>query len=793
VVGGAVAFVAGWDLRRRARRFVFLVLLVALVGAAVLATVAGARRSGTALERFKASSRSADVELAAQTTPAQIDRLRQLAGVAAVATLPAYGLVIPQDPQFQSIGATVDDQFGHTVDRDRLVAGRRPDPRAVDEVTVGEGLANRLDLGVGDRLRVDSFTPGQIAATLSGVSDVGTPAGPHPELRVVGIVRRPLDLGEEGAPGGLLVLTPAFAHAYAGQIGVFGSRVRIRTDAGAADVPRVLAGARRVLGRSLFVAQGLAVESQGARNAIDVIVLALWIAAAMVALAALVAVGIVVAREASALTGDLDRLRALGATRSQRVLVACARNVVVAVAGGALAVLGALLLSPFFPVGVARRADPDVGFHVDWVVVGVGLVAVVASVLVIAVVAAIRATRPTRADDARARTSTIAERVAGTGASPALSNGVRLALERGRAPLAVPVRSAALGAVLGVLGVVAVLVFGTNLHDLVGSRARYGAPWDFQVVDRTSNTPCGASDYGIPRLVGVASLTEVCVQNVQIAGRPVTALAYTGLKGAPVHATVVDGRAPRGRHEVALGETTLDALGEHVGGTLRVQGRDQTLRYRIVGRAVFPTLGTAQPLADGAAFTGAGYRPIFDQNLFNRFFVGRYSPGVDPAVVDRRLAAVPQVAPPTGPTVPVEIDRLRQIDWLPITLTVLLALFAMLAVGHGLVTSVRHRRRELALLKTLGFARRQVVATVNWQATTLAAVGVVVGVPLGLVVGAVVWHAVADGLSVAPETSVPVAGIVATAVVATLLAVAIAWWPARAAARTRPSIALRSE
>ena len=35
------------------------------------------------------------------------------------------------------------------------------------------------------------------------------------------------------------------------------------------------------------------------------------------------------------------------------------------------------------------------------------------------------------------------------------------------------------------------------------------------------------------------------------------------------------------------------------------------------------------------------------------------------------------------------------------------------------------------MLKTLGFSRRQLVATVAWQATTVACVGVVIGVPLG--------------------------------------------------------------
>ena len=262
-VSGAFALVAGWDLRRRGRRVVFLVVLVGVVGACVLATVAGARRSSTALTRFQASSRSADLELAAAPTAQQVARLRRLPGVAAVAVLPAYGLVIPSAPDFQGIGAATDPEFGRGVDRDRLIAGRRPDPGAVHEITIGEGLANRLHVGVGSFVTAESFTPAQIAATLSGVSDVGPRAGPTVKLRVVGIARRPLDLGEQAASGGLLVLTPAFAHEYDGRIGVFGARIRVRTEHGARDVPSVIAGARRVLGPALFIAQGLAVAVAG--------------------------------------------------------------------------------------------------------------------------------------------------------------------------------------------------------------------------------------------------------------------------------------------------------------------------------------------------------------------------------------------------------------------------------------------------------------------------------------------------------------------------------------------------
>ena len=52
----------------------------------------------------------------------------------------------------------------------------------------------------------------------------------------------------------------------------------------------------------------------------------------------------------------------------------------------------------------------------------------------------------------------------------------------------------------------------------------------------------------------------------------------------------------------------------------------------------------------------------------------------------------------------------------------LVALLAVLGVGvliHLLVTSIRGRRRDLAILKSIGFARRQVRATVGWQSTAL--------------------------------------------------------------------------
>jgi ABC-type antimicrobial peptide transport system permease subunit len=73
----------------------------------------------------------------------------------------------------------------------------------------------------------------------------------------------------------------------------------------------------------------------------------------------------------------------------------------------------------------------------------------------------------------------------------------------------------------------------------------------------------------------------------------------------------------------------------------------------------------------------------------------------------------------------------------------------MIAIAHALFMTVRYRRHELAVLRALGFARRQVRATIAWEATTMTVVGLLIGIPLGILVGRVVWNAVAHGLGIA--------------------------------------------
>lgn len=792
---GVVTIVAARDLRRRWASVLLVTLVVGLTGACAFAFAAGARRSSTALSRFNESSRSADVELqAAPPTDAQLAALEAIDGVDGVAVLRSYGVLLPAAPDF--LGTVVPDAEpnGDTVDQDRIVAGRASNPDSTVEVTIGEGFAARLDLRIGDRLQAVTLTPDQVDAILAGAVDAGPPGGPSFDLSVVGIVRTTLDLGDPRATAGLVTLTPAFGREYGDQIGLFGARIRIRTAHGSRDVPEVIDAAGQIFGPGIFSAQGLDVDSQGASDAIVVLTLSSWIAAGLVGLVGGAAVAALLAREIGAVAADQALFRYLGCTRWQRVAMLVPSTMFVALAGATLAAVGAVVLSPLFPFGVARRADPDIGIHADWVVLTTGGAAIIALVLAIGLVASYRATAPSPTwTTSRSTRPPFSTRLATLGVRPSVTNGVRLALEPGRGRTAVPVRSSIVGVVVGLVGIIGVGIFSANLSTLIASPGNYGSDWDLTTVDISNNSPCDGSDRGISAVAGIDALAEVCVQNVTIGGRPVKALAVTALRGDAIGPGITAGRTPTGTEEVALGATTMDRLGAHIGDVVTIAGRDTDRTYVIVGQVVFPTIIESQPLADGALFTGAGYAPLFDQNLFQRAFIARLSPDADRAEVDRQLAAVADTGAPGAPIVPIEIDRLDQVRWLLGTLVSLFGVLSVVALVHALMLLVQRRRRELAILKALGFSRRQVRWTVLTSAVTTAAIGLIVGCPLGVIVGSSVWRRLATGLGISTTVTISVGVLTLIAIATLVTAVLVALLPAQIAARTSPTVTLRSD
>ena len=92
----------------------------------------------------------------------------------------------------------------------------------------------------------------------------------------------------------------------------------------------------------------------------------------------------------------------------------------------------------------------------------------------------------------------------------------------GRGDEAVPLRSAFAGAVLGIAGITAVLVFAASLADLVATPRLSGWNWDFKTeVGTAAGKVCvDGQDYGFAGISGIGAIEAVCNPNIQVDDRP---------------------------------------------------------------------------------------------------------------------------------------------------------------------------------------------------------------------------------------------------------------------------------
>jgi hypothetical protein len=306
--------------------------------------------------------------------------------------------------------------------------------------------------------------------------------------------------------------------------------------------------------------------------------------------------------------------------------------------------------------------------------------------------------------------------------------------------------------------------------------------------DEQDITSKGALLAGNP-LVGGYSAIAAAPSAIRVDGIGTGAVGVEPVRGA-THPRVLRGREARSTDELALGGVMLRRIGRRVGDTVEVRGTGEPRRMLIVGEAMTPAY-YPEFQSGGAVLTVDGLRSLLPDAFPNQFLV-EYASGADEA------AAVASLRRDFGRTVlrawtPVEVHNLGRVRGLPFLLAALLAVLGVATLGHLLVTSVRRRRRDLAVLKAVGFVRGQVSATVAWQATTLATLAVLIGVPLGVAAGRWAWLLVNRGLGTPAGPVMPTLAVLAVVLATVLGANLVAALPARSAAATRPAVVLRSE
>jgi hypothetical protein len=380
--------------------------------------------------------------------------------------------------------------------------------------------------------------------------------------------------------------------------------------------------------------------------------------------------------------------------------------------------------------------------------------------------------------------------------------------------------------VVAVAVVVATVTFGSGLSTLVSHPALYGWNWTYAI-----NSP-GGSDVP-PRALrlldqnpAVAGWTGYNFADVEI--DKLTVPVLLGQANSAVGPPILSGHGVEKGNQIVLGAATLAALHVRLGDTVKVSyGAPQDAPvyvpptpFVVVGTATMPAIGTSGSihpsmgtggLIPKSLEPGALRRALTqsDPNLNGpAIVVVRIRDGVGAGAAlaamnrvandaDRVMAADPEGAGDTynvlGVQRPAEIVNYQSTGDTPAILAGGLAAGAVVALGITLAASVRRRGRDLALLKSLGFTRRQLAVTVAWQASVAAVVGIIAGIPVGIALGRWLWDLFARDIYAVPHPTVPVAGVVLVVLVTLVLANLVAAIPGRMAAGTPTALVLRAE
>jgi hypothetical protein len=821
-------------LRRRLTGLVTITVLIGVIGGLALASVAGARRTESSFPTYLASTNPSDVALFSTyddpglgVTTGYDPRLqKQIARLPLVQRM-TTGIIFDGDINLNGVkgihphalaGETpptvvgsFDGEFAD-VDRVSLVAGRLSDPHRSDEAVMNVQAAQELGVTIGSVVQIPFYTNAQ--------ARLQTPGKPFLVLKVklVGEVALANNIVESdfdalGAP--TVIFSSALTRLLAAKCAT-GTETFLQVRGGDRNVKRVVAEVDRIDPNSEAFG-GFQLTSgyvPAVQQAIEPEALALAVFGGIAGLAAILIVALMVGRILRVDADETNTLRALGASRRTLRADQLLSLLAAILVGGLLALVVAISLSSLSPLGPVRPVYPDPGVSFDWTVLGFGFLCLVGLLGAFSVLAANREIgrlTSTRISRAMKREPWLARTSANSGLPVSAVAGVRFALESGEGRTATPVRSAIVGTVLAVTVLVTTLTFGASLDGLVSRPSLYGWNWNYAILAGFAGAEDMAAHQSatiLNRDRDIASWTGAYVVGAKLDGQSVAMLSES--PGARVAPPLLSGRGLASSDQVVLGSATMAQLHKHVGDTVTFNnGVSKPKSLVIVGTATMPAIEDQLGMGSGALVATSDFptsllnvqdAAIPGPNVFlvrTRTDVSASSAYQSLQKVNREINAIPGDGGLAGGVVkvlrPVEIVNFRSMGTTPTIFSALLALGAIAALGITLGASVRRRRRDLALLKTLGFKQRQLASAIAWQATVAAVFGVVIGIPFGIVIGRELWQLFARSIDAVPDPSIPVLSLVVVGVGTVVFANLVAAIPGRIAARTSTALVLRTE
>lgn len=792
------------EARTQWRLWLGVAVLIGILGGLTMGLLAGARRTGSAYERFLATTDPSDVLIAESTdfgtTKIDLDAAAALPEVRAAAVTSVYFAVMRLKggrlllPGNDAIAMVDSASVGDGLDNPRAIEGRLADPDNPYEVVVGWNLANRFGIAVGDELEISLLrtesVPSVQAAFLDTLDErMGSPEpdifdwepmldGPRVDVEIVGITAAPLEFPPIGGIIPIVRVTTAFEK----QVGVGNWSTRylhadLRSGASVADFQQRVE-AEMSNGNPVVVYSVGAGQAESVQQGFDVNAISLATLAALIALAGLIIVAQLSARIVAANWEATQTMRAIGWGSRGLTGLALTRMLAIATAGAMLAVAFAVALSPLWPDGTAGVAEIDSGIAVDTTVLAFGFGAILMVVPLLAAWPSRPRRRSTRARRAGAPPPAMGP--------PVTRLGIGFALGGSSQDGVVPVRSSIVAIAMALSLVTLVLVVQGQADQLRASPAAYGWAWEMQL-----GSP-GLANYApivtdkLTSVAEVGGLAAGTITNIDVAGRRVDVLAVNNVQGA-IAPTLRSGTAPSGRGEIALGSLTLDAIDARVGDTVNVGVADRTEPFRIVGEVTTPTLGDQGRLGAGGFTTGDALAGLLPEMPSNVVLVD-LRPDTPERVRENirwAFAPIPTRDARNG-------DELGFANAIPTGALWFPLLIAVAVIANVVAMSVRRRGRELAICRALGLTRAQVRHVVFVEATIVALLALLLGAPLGIAIALTTWDSLLTRFGIDGASGIDWSRLGQLVVVVLALTWIVSIVPAWRSTRRSPAEAMRA-
>jgi putative ABC transport system permease protein len=333
---------------------------------------------------------------------------------------------------------------------------------------------------------------------------------------------------------------------------------------------------------------------------------------------------------------------------------------------------------------------------------------------------------------------------------------------------------------VGLALVAAMAVFGASLSQSATSAVDDAISANLIVT--TGNGSGGFSNTQVAKAAAVPGVTEsTAVYGGQFEIRGVisslTAVATQHLSGTAILRMTAGSPAALSQGQLLIDSNTAKQDHLSVGDTVPVKFAKTGAGTMTVG-GIFG----ANALIGKYLISAAFFISHFSQPLPGAILLRTNGSAATTRAVTNVLAADPNAQVQTKAQYEqTQVSSVNQLLGLVYALLALAVIIALIGIVNTLMLSVFERTREIGLLRAVGMKRRQVRAMIRSEAVILAIFGAIIGIIIGTGMGlALVSSLRQQGIT---QTVVPGFSLVIFLVLAAVLGLVAATWPARRAAR----------